>query len=58
MTVKGFQMVHALLEHVSCSTAQPMKIAQLIVDLFDWEIRWRCTAMETGNTVHVRADTQ
>ena len=41
-----------MLEKVNYSKADTLKKAQLSVDLFDWEILWQGTAMETGYTVH------
>ena len=46
-------MTQAQLEHVNYSTPDPIKTAQLLVELFDWKIRWQDTAMETGFSVHV-----
>ena len=41
-------MTQAQLEHVNYSTPDPIKTAQLLVELFDWKIRWQGIAMETG----------
>ena len=51
-------MKQAQLEHVNYSTPDPIKTAQLLVDLFDWKIRWQGTAMETGFSVHVGNEAQ
>ena len=51
-------MTLAQLEHVNYSTPDPIKTAQLLVDLFDWKIRWQGTAMETGFSVHVGNEAQ
>ena len=46
-------MKQAQLEHVNYSTPDPIKTAQLLVELFDCKIRWQGIAMETGFSVHV-----
>ena len=51
-------MTWAQLEHVNYSTPDPIKTAQLLVDLFDWKIRWKGNAMETGFSVHVGNEAQ
>ena len=51
-------MTRAQLEHVNYSTPDPIKTAQLLVELFDWKIRWQGIAMETGFSVHVGNEAQ
>ena len=46
-------MTQAQLEHVNYSTPDPIKTAQLLVELFDWKIRLQGIALETGFSVHV-----
>ena len=45
------------LEHVNITVADPQRTAALLVDLFDWRIRWEGAAMGgAGYTVHVGSD--
>ena len=47
----------ANLEHVNITVADPKRTAQLLIDLFDWHIRWEGAAMAgAGYTVHVGTD--
>jgi hypothetical protein len=43
----------ATLEHVNITVSDADLIAQKLVALFDWSIRWSGAAMEKGRTVHV-----
>ena len=42
-----------LLEHVNLTVRDPDQTAQLLHELFDWQIRWSGAAMDNGRTVHV-----
>ncbi len=44
------------LEHVNFTVADPKATAQMLIDLFDWKIRWEGTAINGGYTVHVGTD--
>lgn len=45
------------LEHVNVTVSDPKATAQMLIDLFDWHIRWEGGAMGgTGYTVHVGTD--
>ena len=47
----------AMLEHVNVTVADPQATAALLIDLFDWHIRWEGAAMDgAGYTVHVGSD--
>lgn len=48
-------MANASLEHVNMTVSDPKKTAQMLVDLFDWEIRWEGPSMSNGYSVHVGA---
>ena len=44
----------AQLEHVNITVSDPKKTAQMLIDLFGWQIRWEGPAMAgAGYTVHV-----
>lgn len=46
----------AFIEHVNVTVADPERSAQLMIDLFDWHIRWRGPSRDGGNSVHVGDD--
>lgn len=41
------------LEHVNVTVADPDATAQVLCDLFGWQVRWAGPGMETGRSVHV-----
>ena len=41
------------LEHVNITVADPDHTAALLCSLFDWQVRWAGTAMQSGRAVHV-----
>lgn len=43
----------ARLEHVNVTVTDPDATAQLLCNLFGWQIRWAGPGMQTGRTVHV-----
>lgn len=43
----------AALEHVNLTVNNPKATANMLCNLFDWEIRWEGPAMDSGYTVHV-----
>ena len=45
------------LEHVNLTVTDPERTAALLVDLFDWHVRWKGPSMLGGNTIHVGTDT-
>jgi catechol 2,3-dioxygenase-like lactoylglutathione lyase family enzyme len=47
----------ASLEHVNITVSDPKATAAVLIDLFDWKIRWEGVGMKTGYTVHVGTDT-
>lgn len=49
-------MTQALLEHVNITVRDCDASAQLLHDLFGWEIRWQGAAMNNGRTVHIGTD--
>lgn len=44
------------LEHVNFTVADPKATAQMLIDLFDWHVRWEGEAINGGYTVHVGTD--
>ncbi len=46
----------AVFEHVNLTVPDPEATAALLVELFDWRIRWQGPAMAGGYTVHVGDD--
>lgn len=46
----------ASLEHVNLTVADPRAFAQVLCDLFDWQIRWQGKAIHNGFSVHVGDD--
>ena len=47
----------ATLEHVNVTVRDPQATAQMLIDLFDWKVRWHGEAMGgTGVTYHVGSD--
>lgn len=46
-------MKNAKLEHINLTVADPLGTAALLVELFDWKIRWQGDSIYGGLTVHV-----
>lgn len=46
-------MSEAYLEHTNLTVRDPDHTAKMLVDLFDWRIRWSGDAIHNGYTVHV-----
>ena len=46
----------SILEHVNFTVSDPKATAQMLIDVFDWHIRWEGTAINGGYTVHVGND--
>lgn len=46
-------MSEAYLEHANLTVRNPDATAKLLVELFDWRIRWQGEAIHGGHTVHV-----
>ena len=51
--MKSKAATNNLLEHVNLTVRDPDQTAQLICELFDWQIRWSGASMDNGRTVHV-----
>lgn len=49
-------MTTAILEHANITVSDPDRTAQLLCDLFDWQIRWSGDAIDNGRTVHVGSE--
>ena len=47
----------ARLEHVNVTVTDPDATAELLIELFDWKVRWSGDAIHGGRTVHVGTDT-
>lgn len=46
-------MSAAMLEHVNVTVSNPEQTAELLCNLFDWQIRWQGNSILGGRTVHV-----
>lgn len=46
-------MNEAKLEHINVTVADPLATAAMLVELFDWKIRWQGDAIGGGFSVHV-----
>jgi len=46
-------MTKGKLEHVNISVTDPQRSADLMRDLFGWDIRWEGEAMLGGYTIHI-----
>ncbi|WP_166416019.1 VOC family protein [Cochlodiniinecator piscidefendens] len=44
-------------EHVNITVTDPKATADLLCNLFDWQIRWQGEAKNNGTTYHVGGDT-
>ncbi|MCK4861287.1 MAG: VOC family protein [Rhodobacteraceae bacterium] len=46
-------MSRAILEHVNVTVSDPAKTADMLCDLFNWQIRWSGDSINGGKTIHV-----
>ena len=46
-------MQKAILEHVNMTVSDPDKTAEMLSDLFGWEVRWSGDSIHGGRSVHV-----
>jgi len=46
-------MAEARVEHINLTVGDPDATAKMMVELFNWRIRWRGEAIHGGYTVHV-----
>ena len=46
-------MTRNFIEHVNITVSDPAKSAELLIDLFDWYIRWNGPSQLGGETIHV-----
>ncbi len=44
------------LEHVNLTVSDPERTAAMLVDLFDWHVRWKGGSIHDGHTIHVGTD--
>lgn len=50
-------MSAGMLEHVNVTVRDPQSVANILMDLFGWHIRWQGDAMSgAGKTIHVGTD--
>ena len=49
-------MAQPFIEHVNVSVSDVDRTAQMLMDLFGWQIRWRGPSAMGGNTIHVGTD--
>jgi catechol 2,3-dioxygenase-like lactoylglutathione lyase family enzyme len=45
------------LEHINLTVSDPERTAAMLVDLFDWHVRWKGDSIHDGRTIHVGTDT-
>lgn len=45
-----------ILEHVNLTVTDPERTAAMLVDLFDWHVRWQGGSIHDGHTIHVGSD--
>jgi len=45
-----------MIEHVNISVSNPQRSADLMIALFEWDIRWEGPSMSGGYTIHVGSD--
>ena len=45
------------LEHTNLTVRNPGDLADKLVNIFDWKVRWSGDALNNGHTVHVGSDT-
>lgn len=48
-------MNSAILEHVNVTVSDPDKTAEILCEVFDWQIRWSGESLN-GRTIHVGSD--
>lgn len=46
----------ARLEHINLCVPDPDATAQILIDLFGWQVRWSGAAKDNGHTVHVGSE--
>lgn len=49
-------MAQARIEHVNISVSDIDRTAAMLMELFEWRIRWRGAAQSGGSTIHVGTD--
>jgi len=49
-------MIEAKLEHINVTVTDTQATAALLVELFDWRIRWQGDSIHNGYSVHVGGD--
>lgn len=49
-------MKKAILEHVNMTVTNPDRTAEMLVQLFDWRVRWQGNSIHGGRSVHVGND--
>lgn len=49
-------MTQNFIEHVNVTVSDPQRSAEMLIDLFDWHIRWNGKAQLGGDTIHVGND--
>jgi catechol 2,3-dioxygenase-like lactoylglutathione lyase family enzyme len=49
-------MTQNFIEHVNVTVSNPQRSAEMLIDLFDWHIRWNGKAQMGGDTIHVGND--
>ena len=57
MTTTTSTSTTGFLEHINLTVSDPERTAALLVDLFDWHVRWKGGSINDGHTIHVGTDT-
>jgi len=52
-TTRRMNMAEARVEHINLTVTDPDATAKILVELFDWRIRWSGEAIHGGYSVHV-----
>jgi len=45
------------LEHINLTVSDPEQTAAMLVDLFDWHVRWKGGSIHDGQSIHVGSNT-
>lgn len=45
-----------ILEHINLTVSDTERTAAMLVDLFDWHVRWKGGSIHDGHTIHVGTD--
>lgn len=46
-------MAQAFIEHVNITVGSPERTAEMLSELFDWQVRWKGPSALGGHTIHI-----